>query len=123
MPFAPAILKGYKNDYSKMKNWESHRFMASSSETTHLGAKKLSAAAHPYDNTIRPMIVTKDSNEIFYKIIKKIGELSGTYALLNTSLNLHGLPIVNDADDLIHVLKNSEIEGVITENFLLMRDN
>ena len=97
--------------------------MASSAETTKLGSEKLRAASHPYDNTIRPMIVTKENNEFFYNIINSFGNLSGTYALLNTSLNLHGLPIVNNAEDLIHVLKNSLIDGVITENYFIIKSD
>ena len=94
--------------------------MASSADTTELGSEKLKAAAHPYDNSIRPMIVTRESNEIFYNIIKVFGELTGTYALLNTSLNLHGSPIVNDAEDLIYVLENSKLDGAITEENIIL---
>lgn len=120
MPFAPAILKGWEKKYFITNNIKNHRFMASSADTTELGSEKLKAAAHPYDNSIRPMIVTRESNEIFYNIIKVFGELTGTYALLNTSLNLHGSPIVNDAEDLIYVLENSKLDGAITEENIIL---
>jgi len=54
-------------------------------------------------------------------IINQFGKITDTYALLNTSLNLHGFPIVNDADDLIFVLENSQLDGCILENKLLIR--
>ena len=89
--------------------------------TTREGAKALRAATHPYDQTARPQIVAPETNLRFSEIIEAFGRLTGVYGLLNTSLNLHGYPIVNDAEDLIFVLANSSLDGCIVEEFLVSR--
>ena len=79
------------------------------------------AAIHPYDATARPQVVQRHINPVFAGIIEAFGNLTGTFGLLNTSLNLHGFPIVNDADDLIFVLENSDLDGVVTGRHLMIR--
>ena len=41
--------------------------------------------------------------------------------LINTSLNLHGKPIVRDSSDCIEVLEKSNIDGIQIENFLILK--
>ena len=76
---------------------------------------------HSTQHMLTKEVAEKDMNKIFYTIIKKFGDLTGTYVLLNTSLNLHGNPIVNDSNDLINLLKNSKIDGCIMKNFMILR--
>ena len=121
MPFAPAILDTHYKKYLELKNKDNHYFMASGSNVTNLGKKIMSAAVHPYDLTARPQIVTKDKNELFYNIIKNFGKLTDRYVLLNTSLNLHGFPIVNDNSDLKYILKNSLLDGCILDDKIILR--
>lgn len=122
MPFAPAILDNYQKKYLKINNFKNHYFMASGADVSEVGKKIMSAAIHPYDLSSRPQIVSKDKNMFFYRIIKSFGDFSGRYTLLNTSLNLHGLPIVNDYKDLIYILENSLIDGCILENKIILRN-
>ena len=121
MPFAPAILDTQYKKYLELKKKDNHYFMASGSNVTSLGKKIMSAAVHPYDFTARPQIVSKDKNNFFYKIIESFGKYTGRYVLLNTSLNLHGFPIVNDYKDLIYILENSSLDGCILENKIILR--
>ena len=59
--------------------------------------------------------------EIKFNFINNLGKLTNTYSLLNTSLNLHGFPIVNNANDLIFFLKKTKIDGFILENDFFIR--
>jgi carbamoyltransferase len=121
MPFAPAILEGYEGQYLDIDDVDSHRFMACAAQTTEAGKRLLKSAMHPYDETARPQIVSREINAQFYDLIEAFGMASGAYALLNTSLNLHGYPIVNDADDLIFVLENSDLDGCILDGHFITR--
>ncbi len=123
MPFAATILKEYAQEYLDFPDMNNHHFMAAAARTTNVGAQKLKAAIHPYDHSSRPQILERKSNELFYDIIHAFGELTGTYALLNTSLNLHGYPIVNNGEDLIFVLENSGLNGCILEDRLIIGRN
>ena len=81
--------------------------------------EKLKAGIHPYDNTCRPQIVTRKDNLEYYNLIKKFGENTSIYALLNTSFNLHGYPLVNNEKDAVKVFEMTDLDGLILENYQL----
>ena len=84
-------------------------------------SKKLSAAIHPYDETCRPQIVTKIINSDYYDLIERFGKMSKTYALLNTSFNLHGSPLVNDEEDAVNVFKRTDLDALILGKYLIIK--
>jgi carbamoyltransferase len=47
--------------------------------------------------------------------------LTGIGSLLNTSYNLHGLPVVNDIDDAVHVFENSGLKYLVLNNYLIAK--
>ena len=96
-------------------------FMTIGFETTDLGKNTLKAAIHSADQTGRPQFVTKEYNSTYYNIIKSFEELTGVGALLNTSFNLHGLPIAMTPEDAMHVLDNSGLDALLIEGFLIKK--
>ena len=60
-------------------------------------------------------------NKKYYDIIKAFKDLTGVGALLNTSLNLHGLPIAMNYNDTIHVFENSDLDVVILDGCYLKK--
>ena len=42
-------------------------------------------------------------------------------ALLNTSFNLHGSPIVENLEDALKVLNNSGLDGLLTKNYIILK--
>ena len=121
MPFAPAIMSGKENLYLVDCDKDNSLFMACCNNTKEHKREHILAGIHPYDYTARPQIVRKNLNKKFYEIIKSFGKITGRYALLNTSLNLHGYPIVNNSSDLIYLLENSQLDGCILENYIILR--
>ena len=77
----------------------------------------IKAGCHPYDNTVRPQILEKEFNPMYYSIIKEFYNLTKIPALLNTSLNLHGYPVASSLKDVIFTFKNSDLK------FLYINDN
>ena len=51
-------------------------------------------------------ILYQNQNKDYEDLINKFGNITGAYALLNTSFNLHGYPIVNSPDQAINILEN-----------------
>ena len=86
-----------------------------------LARKDLVAAMHPADYTIRPQFVDKQSNLGYYDLIKKFEGLTGIGGLLNTSMNLHGEPIVTNPSDAIHTLINSELDILVINKTAIIR--
>ena len=116
MPFAATILDTYADKYLDNPKQIDSRYMAVAMGTKKEHLSEIKAGTHPYDETIRPQILTKEQNSDYYDLLTKFSELTGIGALLNTSYNLHGLPVVNDVADALHVFENSGL------NFLVMND-
>jgi len=122
MPFAASVLDKYSKKYFELNGHiENYKYMTSCVNTKPNYIEKLKAGLHPYDNTCRPQIVTKKDNLDYYNLIKKFGDKSNTYALLNTSFNLHGYPLVNSEKDAIKVFEMTDLDGLILENYLIIK--
>lgn len=121
MPFAPSVLDSAAPAYliNPKKHHSDHMTLAF--DTTELGAKVLAAAIHPEDGTVRAHIVRQSINPDYYDLIKAFENITGVGALLNTSFNLHGYPIVYQPKHAVHVFKNSLLDGMILEDVLVLR--
>jgi len=122
MPFACSVIDQKAQDYFLLESdIDSYQYMTLCCETTELGAKLLPAALHPYDGTCRPQILRRDINPDYYDLIQKFGERTGVYGLLNTSFNLHGLPIVSNAYDALVVMESSSLDALVIDSLLITR--
>jgi len=121
MPFAPTIL--YEDQDRYILNPKKHEgyYMIMAFFTKEEAHKHLRAALHQYDLSARPQILIKEHNESYYKLIKRFKEKTGIGGILNTSFNLHGEPIVMSPNDAIWTLKNSLLDGLAIENYLILR--
>ncbi len=122
MPFAPIILSEYQDLLIKNpKNLESP-FMTIAFETKD-GKNKIPAAVHQADGTARAQLLKKEQNPILWNLIFKFYEKTGVPALLNTSFNLHGEPIVRTVNDGLRVFKKSELEVLWLDNHIIEKNN
>ncbi len=122
MPFAASVIKSkYKNYFGKNLIVNNYNYMTNCTNTLGKSNHLLSASIHPYDKTCRPQIISKNQNKNYEDLISKFGKITGIYALLNTSFNLHGYPIVNSIEDAIDILIKSNLDGLITEKFLVIK--
>jgi carbamoyltransferase len=81
----------------------------------------IAAAIHPQDFTGRPQEVFEHTNPSYYKLIKYFEELTGEALILNTSLNLHGEPVVCSPEDALRVFDVSGLQHLAIENVLLSK--
>ena len=97
-PFAPAILEEYADEYFEGPMNEYMQFVAK--------------AKHDYDSvthvdgTARVQIVKKDCESVIRQILEQWYEKTGCPMLLNTSLNIKGMPMVNtwaDAEEFMRI--------------------
>ncbi|MDC1124527.1 carbamoyltransferase C-terminal domain-containing protein [Pelagibacteraceae bacterium] len=122
MPFALTILKEQHKEYiDNKKNFECN-YMTMSFDTKKNNFNKIKAGCHPYDKTVRPQILDKDSNPDYYSIIQNFFKKTGIPALLNTSLNLHGNPVASSLDNVIYTFKRSGLKYLyLNDNFLIKK--
>ena len=112
MPFTPSIIDTDYNKYVKNHKKINSSFMTICFDSTKIARSHLAAAIHPYDNTIRPQKVTKKTCEKYYKLIKQFKKLTGIGALLNTSLNVHDKPIINQPTDILKEILDSDASKI-----------
>lgn len=121
MPFAPSILEEDSDKYIFNKKRVPAPYMMMTFNTTEVGKLKLKAAMHQYDYTLRPQIVSKEWNPEYYELIREFKKLTGIGAVLNTSFNLHGYPIVYSPKDAIYVFLKSNLKYLALGSFLLSK--
>lgn len=121
MPFAATILVEFQNEYIKNPKKIASPYMAIAFDTTPAGQDKLKAAIHPADHTTRAQILKKTDNPRYYEIIEAFRKFTGIGALLNTSFNIHGEPIVCTPDDALSTLSRSGLKYLAMENFLISK--
>lgn len=121
MPFAPSIIEERMHDYIENEKQIEGRFMAVGFNTTDLAKKEIPAGIHPFDKTARPQIVTQKDNPGYHSLIKAFEKVTGIGALLNTSFNIHGEPIVGTPIDAIDTFKRSGIQHLLVGHWLLSK--
>ena len=82
--------------------------------------KELSAITH-VDGTARLQTVSKEENELYWKLIDEYEKLSGIPVILNTSFNVRGEPIINSPDDAIKCFLKTHMDALIIGNFLVKK--
>ena len=121
MPFAASVLEEDARRY--IKNISAWAFyMIEAFDATPEGVDKLVAGTHPFDRTIRPQIVN-ELNPSYRDVIRAFKARTGVGGLLNTSLNLHGFPIVGTPEVALDTLKKSELDALALGPFLVAKPN
>lgn len=121
MPFCPSILDTHAEKYLDNPRHRRAPFMILAFDSLEKAREDIICGLHPFDLTARPQIVEESVNPLYYRLLKKFEARTGIGGVVNTSFNLHGLPMVNDAEDALHVLLNSELDYVTLENRLLCK--
>lgn len=111
MPFSPVIRK--ENAADIIKDYDPNdctlNFMTSTVDCTDTFAEQSPAVVH-VDKTARPQIVTEESNNFIWQILREWEKFSGELALVNTSFNVHEEPIICDVDEGLQALTNKVID-------------
>lgn len=121
MPFAASILEERAADYlDNPRGWPAP-YMITAFRSTPRARTDLPCGLHPFDHTCRPQIVTRKANPSYHRLLSEFERLTGVGALVNTSFNLHGEPIVCGPADAVHTLINSDLDAVAIGPFLVRR--
>jgi len=83
---------------------------------------KLSAASH-INGTTRPQTVKKDVNPQYHALIKEYSKLTGLGALLNTSFNIRGEPIVNTPLEALLDFWRTPMDVLVLHNYVIKKNN
>jgi carbamoyltransferase len=121
MPFAASVLEEAAPQYFINPKRAASPYMILSFDTTQKGRSDLANGIHPYDKTCRPQVVNHDANPEYWRLIDEFRHLTGIGGIVNTSLNLHGDPLVHTPLDAVTVLERSELRHLALNEFLVQK--
>ncbi|NJF24152.1 carbamoyltransferase [Thermococcus sp. Bubb.Bath] len=119
-PFAPSMLWEKAGEYLEDLDGRPNEFMTMS-YTASEEFKEIAPAVVHVDGTTRPQAVRKEINELYYSIIKEFNKKAGVGAVLNTSFNMHGEPIVCSPSDAVRTFRNANLDLLVIGNFVVSR--
>lgn len=121
MPFAPSVREEsaarYFDDPKDLKPW----FMTFAYPSLDDNYKDIVAGSHPRDRTLRPQVVSANANPDYHDVISKFETITGRGAVLNTSFNLHGEPIVYSPADAVDVFQRSGLCHLALDRHLMSK--
>ena len=121
MPFAPSIISERQDEYIENPKRIDAPYMVMGFHTKEKAQKELISAIHAYDFTARPQLLKEKYNPSYYNLIINFEKNTGIPALLNTSFNLHGFPIVCSPNDAITTLTKSGLKHLAIGNYLISK--
>jgi carbamoyltransferase len=121
MPFALSMLAEQADDYIVNPKGLKAPFMSVGFDTRPENYESIRAGTHPYDRTVRPQLVEQEDCPSYHQLISAFFRRTGIPAVLNTSFNLHGEPIVNDIHDAIRTFRLSGLDHLLVGNTLISK--
>jgi len=118
MPFACSMLEAGSNRYLVNPKHTASPYMIMTFDTT-VHAAEIEGGRHPYDKSCRPQVVKADWNFKYHNLLSEFAALTGRFGILNTSFNLHGLPIASSPEDAFHVLDKSGLKFLAIEDWII----
>ena len=134
-PFAPSILYEKISEWFEYKEKSPYMLMVSNIKNSKLlkesninskynlnyinHTRSLIPAVTHVDNTARIQTVHKETNPIFYELIKEFFQISKVPILVNTSFNIRGEPIVCSPEDAFNCLMGTNLDILVIENFYI----
>jgi carbamoyltransferase len=116
-PFCPSILAEATGDYFEI-DYPSP-FMVQAYRIKPDKRDSLAAVTHA-DGTGRLQTVERDANPLYWDLIRRFGELTGTPVLLNTSFN-ENEPIVNTPREALECFIRTRMDVLVAGRFLMLK--
>jgi carbamoyltransferase len=116
-PFAPSLLASAATEY--LDSEREAPFMITTATVPPDRRDELAAVLHPSDGTTRPQTVRKEQHPRYYRLLSEFESRTGVPALLNTSFNDHGEPIVTTPQEAIKDFYGMGLDLLVLEDFVV----
>jgi carbamoyltransferase len=120
-PFAPSVLAECAEKYFDLPRATQHypaRYMLYVVPVRECKQSSLPAITH-VDGTGRLQTVFRQTNPRYYGLIERFAQATGMPAVLNTSFNLKGEPVVNTPANAFNTYTKSEMDMLVLGNFIV----
>ncbi|MCE5328232.1 MAG: hypothetical protein LLG01_17650 [Planctomycetaceae bacterium] len=123
MPFAPVTLREHADQcyLDADKSAYTAAYMTVCYDCTEWMKQTQPAVVH-VDGTARPQYISRNQNPFYYDVIDKFRRRTGLPSVVNTSFNMHEEPIVRTAWDALRAFVASNLDALVLEDRLILRD-
>ena len=118
-PFAPSVLAEVTDTY--FESVGESPFMLKVCPVRPEMRDRLPAITH-VDGSARLHTVRRETNPMYYDLIGKFGEITGTPVVLNTSFNIMGEPIVESPEQAIRCFFTTGLDALAIGGYLIKKD-
>jgi carbamoyltransferase len=119
-PFAPLCRDIDANIFFEITKPELYRCMSYCPKVKDKHKHVLESITH-VDGTARLQTVSESQNEWTYNLLTTLANKTSYPVLLNTSFNIAGKPILNTYRDAVWMLENTQMDGLILENYYITK--
>lgn len=122
MPVAPSLLAEFAHEAYVVgidQGWRSAPYMTMTFDVQPALAELIPAAVH-VDGTARLQVVHQGHNPSYHRLIEAFYRLTGIPAVINTSFNMHGEPIVYSPADAISTFRAAHLDALALDSYLVL---
>jgi len=122
-PFAPSVIEeraGELFDLSEPSRHYPARFMLLVVPVREAAQGQVPAVTH-VDGSARLQTVVQSANPRYHLLIRTFGQATGVPAVLNTSFNLRGEPIVNTPSEAFSTFARSGMDALVLDDVILYK--
>ena len=118
-PFAPSICAGAAAEWFELPGSapDPYRFMLATAKTREDRRERLAAVTH-VDGSARVQTIDPAQSPLYHRLAESVGRRLGAPAVLNTSFNLKGEPIVETPADAVATFLASGMDALAVGPFL-----
>ncbi len=117
-PFAPSVLVEEGSNF--FVGFHESPFMLFTFHTKKEKRNLIPSVIH-VDGTSRIQTVKRETNKLYYDLIKEFQRLTNIPLILNTSFNVRGEPIVCTPEDAYNCFKNTYMDYLVMNKFLIKK--
>jgi carbamoyltransferase len=114
-PFAPSVLAERCSEYFDLDCESPYMLLVADVRE---GKREIPSVTH-VDNSARVQSVRRDTNELYYDLIKAFEKRTGCPVIINTSFNVRGEPIVCTPHDAYLCFMRTRMDYLVMDRFVL----
>ena len=115
-PFAPIVLESQMSDVFDLPMTSPYMLLVGQS----LKPEELPAVTH-IDRSARVQTLNSESDPLLHRLLETFSSTTGCPALINTSFNIRGEPIVLTPEHALNCFFNTNIDALVIGSFLVER--
>lgn len=117
-PYGCSVLEERVNDYFETIPNYPNPFMSFAVPVKETEKENFKEVCH-VDGTSRIQTVSPGQNKSYYQLIKEVGKRTGLFAVLNTSLNIMGEPILESVEDARKFFEKTNLRYLVIGDYVV----